>query len=232
MLKRLAALTVLAVGSVTVANAASITGTISITGSDQFTLPVGTTPGSIIFYAQPPSHIDGTSCLSGCANSGSFSTLTAGQLVTMFPTLPVDSALPYSLGSNLVPTSVFPSGNVELISVDGFAFFMTNYNASYVQNVTGCLAPGGSGQTATCLSITGDGFFTSTNSTLSQTPGSFVFTTQEFCSSNNANCHADTTFSAQGFATNSPVPEPASLALVGSGLLGAVGVIRRRFVNA
>jgi hypothetical protein len=229
MLKRLAALTVLAIGSVSVANATPITGTISITGSDNFTLPSGTTPGTITFEVPPPSHIDGTSCAVGCANSGSFSGLTAGETVTMFPTLSPNTPLPYSLGSNSVPTNIFPSGNVQLISVGGFGFFMTDYNASYVQNVTGCMAPGNSGMSATCLLITGDGFFTSTNASLTQSPGSFVFSTQETCPVSNNNCHVDTTFSAQGFTTTSPVPEPASLALVGSGLLGAVGVLRRRF---
>jgi hypothetical protein len=231
MLKRLAALTVLAVGSVTVAYADPITGTISITGSDNFTLPSGSTPGTITFYAQPPSHIDGTSCAVGCANSGVFSSLTAGTVVTMFPTLPPNSPLPYSLGNNVVPTNIYPSGNVQLISVAGFGFNMTDYSASYVQNTPGCMAPTSSG-TATCLLITGDGFFTSTNPNLTQTPGSFVFSTQEVCPTTNSNCHVDTTFSAQGFNTSSPVPEPASLALVGSGLLGAVGVIRRRLVKA
>lgn len=228
MLKRLAALTVLAVGSTLAAHADPITGTISITGSDNFTLPVGTTPGTITFEVPPPSHIDGTSCAVGCANSGSFASLTAGEIVTMFPTLPPNTPLPYSLGSQTVPTSVYPSGNVQLISVDGFGFFMTDYNASYTQNTIGCMAPTSAG-TATCLLITGNGFFTSTNANLTQTPGSFVFSTQEVCPTTNSNCHVDTTFSAQGFTTGSPIPEPASLALVGSGLLGAVGVLRRRF---
>jgi len=203
MLKRLAALTVLAVGSTFAAHAASITGTISILGSDSFT------PSTITFIN--PAMIGGGSG----ANTGTFSVLTNGNAVTMFPTFPPGTPLPYTLGNNPVPPLLSP---LEVMTTTEagitFDYFMTNYNASTVTNVPGCL-------NATCLSFTGAGFFTATG--FDQTPGTFTFTTQE------TNGQTSTTFSAS--AISSPIPEPASLALVGSGLLGAVGLIRRRFIH-
>jgi len=203
MLKRLAALTVLAVGSTFAAHAAQITGTISILGNDSFT------PSTITFIN--PAQIGG----GPGANTGTFSVLTNGNAVTMFPTFPSGAALPYTLGNNPVPPALTPL-EVMTTSEAGitFDYFMTNYNASTVTNVPGCL-------NATCLSFTGMGFFTATG--FDQTPGTFTFTTQE------TNGQTSTTFSAS--AISSPIPEPASLALVGSGLLGAVGLIRRRFIH-
>lgn len=51
------------------------------------------------------------------------------------------------------------------------------------------------------------------------TPGSFTFSTQE---------SGPVTFSATTFAT-SPVPEPSSLALFGTGVFGLAGVVSRKF---
>lgn len=60
----------------------------------------------------------------------------------------------------------------------------------------------------------------SNNGVLSSVPGVLVLTTQ-----GPDGAETNVTFSA----TTSPVPEPASLALFGSGLLGIVGLARRKF---
>ena len=53
------------------------------------------------------------------------------------------------------------------------------------------------------------------------TPGTFAFSTQG---------SGIVTFSATGFSSASPVPEPSTLALLGTGVFGIAGVLRKRFV--
>jgi PEP-CTERM motif len=143
------------------------------------------------------------------SRSGSFSILTDGNPDDFFPGLV--GALPYTQGTNEIP----PGGSIDAFTTSEggvtFTFTMTSYDAAYGA-LPGCAAG------AVCLNITGMGIWSATG--LTSSPGSFTLSDQL------ANGQTTTTYSASAVA--SPIPEPASLALFGTGLLGIVGITRRR----
>ena len=202
MLKRLVMLTALAISSATVAHADSISGFFSATGTDSFTSSTITfTPGSSVVAG---------------AIGGTFATyLTDGNPITF-----LSGALPYTTGANIPPGGI----PIQLFSTtqagETFAFDITAYNANYVTNGTlGCTTG------STCLLVTGDGFFTGTGVVnYTNSPATFLFTSQYVPGQPLATI---TSYSASTSAVPAPIPEPATLALFGTGLVGVVGMARR-----
>jgi hypothetical protein len=208
MFKNVIVASALAICSLASAHADPISGFFSANGTNSFT-------SSTVTF--------GAASVAGSAGGTFGSYLSSGDVITFLP-----GSLPYQLGVNTPPPASFPSGMVPIFSVTGngetFTFEMTQYNAGYIGDSMD--SSSGCNLGSTCLNITGSGFFTGTGDFAGESgPATFSFSSQYVDGQPDQSL---TTFSASTFAAPPAVPEPASIALFGTGLVGIIGAARRK----